>query len=545
MLRTPGWTMQKYQSEVVIVGGGLAGIVAALELLSAGKRVALLERDTKENFGGLAKESFGGILLVGTPEQRRYGIRDTPELALQDWLAFGGFGQDASAEFWPRRWAESYVNDSHGDIYCWLKERGVRFLPLPLWVERGQFSGGNSVPRWHVTWGTGHGLATQLINALQAHPRRKALSLHFQHRVDGLISEGGRIIGCRGVTEDTKEDFVAQGGAVLVASGGINGNIERVREHWHAEWKSPPEVILNGSHKFADGMLHDAVQSVGGELTYLDRMWNYAAGVHHWRPRKPGHGLSLVPPRSALWLNWRGERIGPQPLVSGFDTRELVTQICRQEKQYSWQLLNRKIALKELAVSGAEFNPSIRDKKIVGFLRDALLGNRWLLKQMTENCNDVVVASSLPELVEKMNALQGDTAVDLHAVRSTVERYDAEIDRGPMLHNDEQLRRIAHLRKWRGDRIRTCKFQKILDPAAMPLIAIREFIISRKSLGGIQTDLDSRVLSKAGEPIPGLYAAGEAAGFGGGGMNGLRGLEGTFLGGCIYGARRAAKAIAK
>lgn len=266
--------------------------------------------------------------------------------------------------------------------------------------------------------------------------------------------------------------------------------------------------------------------------------------MHHWQPRKPGHGLSLVPPRSALWLNWRGERIDPQPLVSGFDTRELVTRICAQERQYSWQVLNQDIALKELAVSGAEFNPSIREKSIAGFLRDTLRGNRWLVRQMTENCIDFVTASSLPELVHKMNALQGDGAVDLETVRSVVECYDAEIERGPALHNDEQLRRIAHLRQWRGDRIRTCKFQKILDPNAMPLIAIREFIISRKSLGGIQTDLDSCVLSRAGTPIPGLYAAGEAAGFGGGGMNGLRGLEGTFLGGCIYSARRAARAIA-
>lgn len=537
--------MQRYQSDVVVIGGGLAGIVAALELLSAGKSVTLLDRDSQPNFGGLAKESFGGILMVGTPEQRRSGIRDTPELALQDWLAFGAFGQDKAVEYWPRTWAEAYVNDSHGDIYCWLTERGIRFLPLPLWVERGQFSGGNSVPRWHVTWGTGHVLATQLIRVLENHPRRNALTLKFNHRVESLTMTGRAVDGCIGNTEDTGEAFLARGDAVLVATGGINGCIDRVRQNWHPEWSTPPETILNGSHRFADGMLHDAVDTVGGNLTYLDRMWNYAAGVHHWKPRKPGHGLSLVPPKSALWLNWRGERIGPQPLVSGFDTRELVTQICRQERQYSWQLLNWRIALKELAVSGAEFNPSIRERRKAGFVRDALFGNHWLLEQMTQNCIDFVMASSLPELVEKMNALQDDNAVDLKTVQQVVERYDAEIDRGPKLHNDEQLRRIAHLRKWRGDRMRTCEFQKILDKRAMPLIAIREFIISRKSLGGIQTDLDSRVLGKTGEPIPGLYAAGEAAGFGGGGMNGLRGLEGTFLGGCIYSARRAARAMGR
>jgi predicted oxidoreductase len=537
--------VRRYQSDVVVVGGGLAGIVATLELLSTGKRVALLDRDREENFGGLAKESFGGIFFVGTPEQRRSKIQDSPELALRDWLSFGEFGRDEQAERWPRRWAEAYVNESVPEVYRWLKARGIGFLPLPLWVERGLHGGGNSVPRWHVTWGTGHVLATQLIRTLEAHPRRAALTLAFDHRVEGLTTHGGRVSGCRGLTEDGGEAFVAEAGAVLVAAGGINGSLERVRQHWHADWRTPPPTILNGSHRFADGLLHDAVQAAGGRLAHLDRMWNYAAGVHHWKPRKPAHGLSLVPPRSALWLNWRGERIGPHPLVSGFDTRDLVTQVCRQERQYSWQLLNRRIALKELAVSGAEFNPSIRNRSSAGFLRDLVFGNRWLLGELTSNCIDFVTAASLPELVDKMNALQGDGAVELDAVRAAAERYDAQLARGPAFHNDEQLRCLAQLRQWRGDRLRTCKFQRILDPSAMPLIAIREFIISRKSLGGMQTDLDSRVLDGSGQPIPGLYAAGEAAGFGGGGMNGLRGLEGTFLGGCIYSARRAARAIAR
>jgi predicted oxidoreductase len=289
--------------------------------------------------------------------------------------------------------------------------------------------------------------------------------------------------------------------------------------------------------------MHDAAVAVGGVLTHLDKMWNYAAGVHHPKPRKPLHGLSLVPPRSALWLNWRGQRIGPHPLVSGFDTRRLVTDICAQEKQYSWQLMNRKIALKELAISGAEHNPSIRDKKRLSFLRDILFGNRWLVNEMITNCCDFVVAGSLPELVEKMNALQGDQSVELAAVEDAVGHYDATIARGEKLMNDEQLRRIAALRKYRGDRIRLCKFQAINDAKALPLIAVREFIISRKSLGGIQTDLQSRVLDAAGQPIAGLYAVGEAAGFGGGGVHGLRALEGTFLGGCILSGRIAAASI--
>ena len=263
--------------------------------------------------------------------------------------------------------------------------------------------------------------------------------------------------------------------------------------------------------------------------------------MHHWRPRKPAHGLSLVPPKSALWLNWRGERIGPMPQVTGFDTHDLVAQICRQERGYSWQLLNRTIALKELAVSGGEFNPAFRDRKKFAVARDMLLGNRWLYAELTGHCPDFVVADTLPDLVEKMNVLVGDGSVDLAAVTDAATNYDARIALGPRFHDDEQLRRIEFARRWLGDRLRTCKFQPILDPKAGPLVAIREFIISRKSMGGLQTDLDCRVLDLAGQPVPGLYAAGESAGFGGGGMNGKRGLEGTFLGGCLLGGRIAGR----
>ena len=535
--------MQRFESDVLVVGAGLAGIAAAIELLGAGQRVLLIDRAPEEELGGLAKESFGGILFVDTPEQRRYRIHDTPEIALRDWLSFGEFGRDTQAERWPRAWAEAYVNES-GETYRWLRAWGISFLPMPLWVERGLDGNGNSVPRWHVTWGTGQELAVKLASALQSYPRRDRLAMAFDRRVESLVEEGGRIVGVHGVGERDGAPFEARAGRVVVAAGGINGDLGRVRRHWHREWRTPPQVILNGAHRFADGTLHDAAQARGARIANLDRMWNYAAGVHHWKPRKPQHGLSLVPPRSALWLDARGQRIGPHPMVSGFDTRTLVTQICAQQPQYSWQLLNRGIALKELAVSGAEFNPSIRGKSMLRFLRDVVFGNRWVVDQLVQNCPDFVTAKSLPELVDKMNALNGDAAVDVANVRDAVERYDAELAKGAAS-TDAQVQRIAQLRQWRGDRVRTSNFRRIMDPSAMPLIAIREYIISRKSLGGIATDLDSRVLGASGAPIPGLFAIGEAAGFGGGGANGLRGLEGTFLGGCIHTARRAAAAIAR
>ena len=530
--------MQQYHSEVLIVGGGLAGIVTALELLDHGKTVTLLDRDEANVFGGLARESFGGMFFVDTPEQRRMGMRDSTDLALRDWCSFAEFGTE---DIWPRKWAEAYVNRCTPDVYQWVRKYGIGFFPVVNWVERGEFRPGNSLPRFHLVWGTGKELTERLIGALHAHKHVDKLTLRFGHRVEQLRMDGGKVAGAQGFEEINGAAFEASAEHVVVATGGINGSMDMVRKHWHADWSRPPDVILNGSHRFADGTLHQSVETVGGNLTHLDKMWNYAAGVHHPRPRKPNHGLSLVPSRSALWLNWRGERIGPQPLVSGFDTRRLVTDICA----YSWQVLNLRIALKELAISGAEFNPSVRDKKVFGFLRDILFGNRWLVNDMLENCEDFVTANSLPELVEKMNALQGDKSVQIDSVADAVTHYDATIARGRSFMNDEQLRRIAELRQYRGDKVRLCKFQPIQDPKALPLIAIREFITSRKSLGGIQTDLESRVLNLEGYPITGLYAVGEAAGFGGGGVHGLRALEGTFLGGCILSARLAAKAIAR
>ncbi|ARA93908.1 FAD-binding dehydrogenase [Rhodothermaceae bacterium RA] len=535
---------RSYQGDVVIVGAGIAGIVTALELLDRSRHVVLLDRDTADHLGGLAPWSFGGLFFVGTPEQKRLGIRDTPDLALRDWHAFAEFepGDD-----WPRRWAEQYVHGCTETVYRWLRDRGITFFPVVHWVERGLFVPGNSVPRFHMVWGTGRALMDTLIGRLRHHPNADRLHLCTGHRVTDLLVQNGAVTGVRGTVDATGEAFEARGEATVIAAGGICGSIERLRRHWYPAWGTPPETILNGAHPYADGTLHDAAERHGAHVTHLDKQWLYAAGVHHPCPRHEGHGLSLVPPRSALWVNYRGERLGPPPLVTGFDTRYLVEQICRQEKKYSWQILNRTIARKELAVSGSEFNDAIREKRWLGFLKTVLLGNEALVQTLIDHGADVVVAGSLPELAERMNALTGTDDVDAAALADAVGRYDAQIERGPAFFNDDQLRRIAHLRRYRGDRVRTCAFQKIVDPKAMPLIAIRAFILSRKSLGGLQTDLDGRVLrpprNGRQEAIAGLFAVGEAAGFGGGGLHGRRALEGTFLGACIFTARRTAQAL--
>jgi hypothetical protein len=533
-----------YESEVIVVGAGLAGIVTALELLDAGKRVLLLDRDTSDNIGGLATWAFGGMFFVNTNLQRRAGIRDSAELALHDWQSFAEF---EPGEVWGPRWAEQFVHLTTPRVYDWLRQRGIRFFPVVHWVERGLYQPGNSVPRFHMVWGTGFELARVLSGQLLHHRNRHLLQVHHQHRVLEFTTQNFVISGVRGEVEPDGTPFEAKAEAVVVATGGINGSLEKLRANWYRPWGPPPQVILNGSHPFMNGDLHDATARLHGQVTHLDRQWNYAAGVHHPQPRFAGHGISLVPCKSALWVNSRGERFGPQPLVTAFDTRYLVERICQEDEKYSWQILNLKIARTELAVSGSEHNLAFRDKRLVAFLKTLLLGNRQLVDELIAGCEDFVTANSLPELVEKMNALAGNTQVGPATLRHSVESYDANIGRGAKFHNDDQLRRIAHVRQYRGDRMRTCRFQKILDPGAMPLIAIREFILSRKTLGGIQTDLACRVLSQpvggVQDPIPGLFAVGEAAGFGGGGMHGFRSLEGTFLAACVLNGRIAAGTI--
>ncbi len=531
-----------YRADVVIAGGGLAGLATALESLDHGLSVLILDRDSNELLGGLAKRSFGGVMFVDTPHQRKLGIKDTPDQAWSDWQAFADFG---AADDWPRRWARTYVERSRDLIFDWLTSRGIEFLPVVNWAERGLFRPGNSVPRWHIAWGTGFAIIEAVIASLNNHPGRNRLEVHCNRRVDHLLVEGGRVVGCAGHREDEGDAFEARSDHVVLASGGIcGGDLSKVKANWYKPWGDPPPTLLKGSHRFADGLLHDEAARHGAALTHLDKQWHYAAGVHGKDSGSPLEGISLVPPRSALWLDARGRRFGPVPLMGYSDTRWLVEQICRTPEQYSWQVLNWKIAAKELAVSGCDYMTAFRHKRKLQLVKEVLFGNTALVNRLIDDSEDFLVADSLPELMEKMDdlSLPGVT-IDREAMEADISAYDAQIDRGKRYFNDDQLRRIAAFRQYKGDRLRTCAFQKIDDPGARPLIAIREFILSRKSLGGVQTDLESRVLDVSGEPIPGLYAVGETAGFGGGGIHGKGSLEGTFLGSCVLTGRLAGRSM--
>ena len=531
-----------YRADVVIAGAGLAGLATAHELIDRGLRVLVLDRDTEDRMGGLAARSFGGVMFVDTPHQRKLGIDDSPELAWADWQSFADFGDD---DEWPRRWARAYVERSTELILDWLSSCGVGFLPLVNWTERGLFRPGNSVPRWHIAWGTGFAIIEAVVAALDNHPRRDKLEIRYGHRVEHLLIEAGRVVGCAGGLENGDGEFEARAEHVVLATGGIcGGDLGKVRANWYKPWGTAPASLLNGSHRFADGLLHDEAARHGAALTHLDKQWHYAAGVHSRETDSPNDGISLVPPRSALWLDARGRRFGPVPLMGYSDTRWVVEQICRTPWQYSWQVLNWKIAIKELAVSGCDHMTAFRHKRKLRLIKEVLFGNTALAKRLIDESEDFVVADTLHELMEKMDALSIEGAsIDREGMAADIRAYDDQIARGPRYFNDDQLRRIAASRTYKADRLRTCAFQRIEDPKAGPLIAIREFILSRKSLGGLQTDLSSRVLDTSGEPIQGLYAVGETAGFGGGGIHGKGSLEGTFLGSCVLTGRLCGRAI--
>jgi predicted oxidoreductase len=513
-----------------VIGAGIAGLVTSLELLELGRDVLLLDRCEPHELGGLAREAFGGTFMVDTPEQRRSGVKDSFELAWRDWQTLAGFEEE---DVWPRRWAEQYVARARDDVGGWLKQHGVWFFPVVNWAERGVYGDGNSVPRFHLCWGCGQGMVDGVWGAIEKHQRRSHLDLRFRTLVTKLDSPHVYV-----------GDAAIEANTIVIAAGGIGGNLDIVRKHWPKSMGSPPEKLLMGSHYYADGAMHEEVERLGGNVTHLDRMWNYADAVRHPKPRRKDHGVKLIPPRSGLLLNPDGKRYGPVPVMPAFDAYYALERMCADERKYSWLVCNWKIARRELDVSGSEHNPLIREKRLARFMMSVAVGKPNLVRYFVDNCPDFVTADSLPELARKMNELTGTADLDAELMESEVRSYDENLARGKSLWNDDQIRRIAQLRNWRGDRLRTAKFVQITDPKAGPLIAVKLQPMARKSLGGIQTDLESRVLDKAGDPIPGLYAVGEAAGFGGGGLHGKRSLEGTFLGGCVFSARLAAKSIA-
>lgn len=544
-------------ADVVIIGAGLAGLVAAHELINKGARVVILDQEPEQNLGGQAFWSLGGLFLVDSPLQRRMGIKDSYELALQDWMGTAGF--DRQEDYWPRRWAAAYVAWAAGEKYAWLKQLGIKFFPIVGWAERGGYGAighGNSVPRFHLTWGTGPGVLQPFADRVKAASSAGLVQFKFRHRVKELIVSNGAVRGVSGEvlaasdvqrgekSNDTVTgDFTINAPIVVVTSGGIGANHELVRQNWPARLGKAPEHMLCGVPEHVDGRMIGVVQDAGGHIINPDRMWHYTEGIKNWNPIWKDHGIRILPGPSSLWFDATGRRL-PVPLFPGFDTLGTLDHIMHSGHDYTWFILNQKIIRKEFALSGSEQNPDLTGKNWRMVLGRAF-GNKATapVEAFKEHGEDFIVKDNLKDLVDGMNAITAAPLLDFEAIRQEITARDRETDN--TFSKDLQITAIRGARKYLGDKlIRTAPVHKILDPAAGPLIAVKLHILTRKTLGGIETDLQGRVLDAEGQIIDGLYAAGEAAGFGGGGMHGYRALEGTFLGGCLFSGKIAGQHIA-
>ena len=545
-------------ADVIVVGGGLAGLVAATEMADAGKRVIVVEQEGEQSLGGQAFWSLGGLFLVDTPEQRRLGIKDSHDLALQDWMGSAGF--DREEDLWPKRWAEAYVAFAAGEKRGWLRAMGHRIFPVVGWAERGGYdamSHGNSVPRFHVSWGTGPGVVEPFERRAREAQASGTLTFRFRHRVDALTITNGAVDGIAGsiLEPDAVErgksssrkvtgDFALRAQAVIVASGGIGGNHELVRQSWPRRLGEAPNSMISGVPEHVDGRMIGITEAAGARLINRDRMWHYVEGIRNWNPIWPRHGIRILPGPSSMWFDATGTRL-PAPLFPGSDTLGQLSHIMRTGYDYSWFVLTQSIIKKEFALSGSEQNPDLTGKSWLMTARRATnKGAPGPVEAFKTQGADFVVRDNLADLVSGMNALAGDNLLKFEHLKAQIEARDREIT-NPYV-KDTQVMNIHNARRYIGDRlIRTAKPHRILDPAHSPLIAVKLNILTRKTLGGFETDLDARVFGNDGKIMPGLYAAGEAAGFGGGGMHGYRSLEGTFLGGCLFSGRNAGRAAAK
>ncbi|WP_406397801.1 FAD-binding dehydrogenase [Streptomyces uncialis] len=546
-----------YDADVIVIGAGLAGLAATAELVDAGRKVVLLDQEPPQSLGGQAHWSFGGLFFVNSPEQRRMRIKDSHDLALQDWLGTAGF--DRAEDHWPRRWAEAYVDFAAGEKRAWLHRQGVRFFPVVGWAERGGYDAtghGNSVPRFHITWGTGPGLLAPFARRVRAGAARGLVDLRFRHRVTALCGAAGTVDTVGGEILDRSEvargrpsgrdvvgSFELRAQAVIVTSGGIGGNHELVRRNWPARLGRAPERMVAGVPAHVDGLMLGVTEAAGGRLINGDRMWHYTEGLHNWNPIWEGHGIRVLPGPSSLWLDARGNRL-PVPLFPGFDTLGTLEHLMDTGHEHSWFVLNRRVIGKEFTLSGSEQNPDLTGRSVRGVIDRARADVPAPVRAFMDHGEDFVVEHDLASLVRGMNALTGEPLIDETDLRRVITARDREVA-NPFT-QDSQITAIRGARSFLGDRlIRTVAPHPILDPKAGPLIAVRLSVLTRKSLGGLETDLSSRVLTESGEPLGGVYAAGEAAGFGGGGVHGYRSLEGTFLGGCLFSGRTAGRAAAR
>lgn len=547
------------EADVIVVGAGLAGLVATHELVKAGRKVLVVDQENVENLGGQAFWSLGGLFLVDSPEQRRMGIKDSRELALQDWLGSAGFDRDRE-DRWPRQWAEAYVDFAAGEKRAYLHDLGLRVMPNVGWAERGgglATGHGNSVPRFHITWGTGPEVVRVFREPVLDAAARGQVTFRYRHQVDDLIVENGAAVGVRGtVLEPSTEprgvkssripvgEFELRAQAVVVTSGGIGGNPDLVKKNWPVDRLGRvPEHMITGVPAHVDGRMLEITENAGGNIVNRDRMWHYTEGIVNWDPIWPDHAIRIIPGPSSLWLDATGKRL-PVPLFPGFDTLATLEHILGTGHDHTWFVLTQSIIEKEFALSGSEQNPDLTGKDMKLLLGRVKKGAPGPVEAFKQHGVDFVVRDNLRDLVDGMNALTPDAKLDHAQVEREVVARDREMEN--TFSKDMQVMAIRNARTYLPDKaIRVAKPHRLLDPAHGPLIAVRLNLLTRKTLGGLETNLDSQVIRPDGSVFDGLYAAGEVAGFGGGGVHGYSALEGTFLGGCIFSGRAAGRALGR
>lgn len=550
-------------ADAIVVGHGLAGLVATSELVAAGRKVLLLDQEPQASLGGQAFWSLGGLFLVNSPEQRTAGIKDSVELARADWFNTAGFDRGVDdplgEDYWASRWADAYVQFAAGEKRSWLSGLGVTWVPIVGWAERGGVSAsgpGNSVPRFHLTLGTGPGVMEPFAKLVNDAAAAGKVTFKFRYQVDGIVTTNGAVAGVRGsILEPSSAlrgtpssrtkigDFELHAPIVVVTSGGIGGNQDLVRANWPARLGRPPAHMITGVPAHVDGRMLAISQAAGARLVNPDRMWHYTEGLSNYAPIWPNHGIRVLAAPSSLWFDAKGRRLA-NPGVPSYDTLGTLDLIGRSGYDYTWFVLNKKIIDKEFILSGSEQNPELTRKDLLGYLAMRILNSTPPpVKAFMDKGQDFVIANSLGDLVAGMNRLTGTNLIDLNSMQAQMTVRDQQVD-NPFT-KDSQVMGVRNSLAYSGDSLaRTAPLHKILDPSAGPLIAIRMNILTRKTLGGLQTDLSGRVLGANGQPITGLYAAGEVAGFGGGGVHGYRALEGTFLGGCLFSGRQAGRAAA-
>ncbi len=541
-------------TDVIVVGAGLAGLVTATELTRRGERVLLLDAEPARSLGGQAHWSFGGLFLVNSPEQRRLGVRDSAELAFADWLGAAAFAPGAERGEGPDAtgysWAQMYVEFASGPMRSWLHEMGMRWFPLVQWAERGE----NSVPRFHVTWGTGPGVLAPFVAEAREAREEGLLEVRFRHRVTSLVVTDGTVIGVRadvlapssaGQGERTSRDVIdaieLTAGAVVLATGGNGADHDAVRATWPDDAGQLPEVLLSGVPDATDGSGLDVARAAGAATVHSERMWHYPEGIEMQDPVWSRHGVRILPGPSSLWLDSTGRRL-PAPLFPGFDALGALQHLTRHGHQHSWFVLNKAVMETEFALSGSDQNPDLTGKDLRLLSQRVLPGSVGPVAHFAEHSPDFVWGDNTADLAEGMNALTGDDAIDAVDLARLIDARDAQVSTG--LGKDPQVVAIHHARRYVVDkRMRVATPRPLTHPKDGPLLAVRLRVLTRKSLGGVHTDTQARVLRGDGSVLPGLYAVGEAAGFGGGGVHGHRALEGTFLGGCLLTGKVAGGAI--